>query len=146
MAKTTKGLSASYTGVHYGIAESSARLFKHKVREAMKPSGYNPIAGRVNVDKFVIEGKETGKHRNYTSKKKKAVCAIELQADGKVKGFYVLRINDFSSKSHKVLFEKHIKDAKVTTDEWEGYGPIAKTMISSKYQVCVDLTLKRCII
>jgi hypothetical protein len=56
MATTTKGLSASYTGVRYGIAENTAGLFMHKVREAMKPSGNNPIAGRVNVDEFVVGG------------------------------------------------------------------------------------------
>ena len=94
----------------------------HKVREAMKPSGNNPIAGRANVDEFVVGGKETGKQgRSYTSKKMKAVCAVELIKDVKVKLFYALRIDDFFNKSLKVLFEKHInKDAKVTTDEWKG--------------------------
>jgi len=128
MATTTKGLSASYTGVRYGRAENTAGLFMHKVREAMKSSGNNPIAGRVNVDKSVVGGKETGRQgRSYISEKKKAVCAVELTTDGKVKRFYALRIDDFSSKSLKVLLEKHInKDAKVTTDEWKGYRPIAK--------------------
>jgi len=128
MATTTKGRSASYTGVQYGITENTAGLFMHKVREAMKPSGNNPIAGRVNVDEFVVGGKETGKQGiSCTSKKKKAVCAVELTKDGKVKRFYALRIDDFSNKSLKTSFEKHInKDAKVTTDEWKGYRPTAK--------------------
>ncbi|MFV0247834.1 MAG: transposase, partial [Tenacibaculum sp.] len=33
----------------------------------------------------------------------------------------------FSSKSLKVLFDRHIdKTAKVTTDKWRGYRPISK--------------------
>jgi hypothetical protein len=105
--------------MRYGIAENTAGLFMHKVREAMKPSGNNPIAGRVNVDEFVVGDKETGKHgRSHTLKKNKVAYTVELTKDGKVKRFYALRIDNFSSKSLKVLFEKHInKDAKVTTDE-----------------------------
>ena len=113
----------------------------------MKPSGNNPIAGWVNVDEFVVGGKETGKQGiSCTSKKKKAVCAVELTKDGKVKRFYALRIDDFSNKPLKTSFEKHIdKDAKVTTDKWKGYRPTAKDYTIEHYQVCIDLTLRRCI-
>lgn len=128
MSTSTKGLSASYMSVRYGVAENTARLFMHKVREAMKSSGNHPIEGEVHVDEFVVGGKETGKPgRSYLSKKKKVNCAVELTADGKVKRFYALKIEDFSSKSLKEIFEKHIsKEANVTTDEWRGYRPIAK--------------------
>jgi len=128
MSTTTKSFSASYMAVRYGIAENTARLFMHKVRQAMKSSQNSPIEGSVHVDEFVVGGKETGKQgRSYSAKKKKACCAIELTDEGKVKRFYVLKIDDFSSKSLKEIFEKHIsKDAKVTTDEWRGYWPIAK--------------------
>jgi transposase-like protein len=55
------------------------------------------------------------------------VCAIELTKEGKVKRFYGLQIKDFSAKSLRPVFERHIsKEAKVTTDEWKGYRPIAK--------------------
>lgn len=128
MSTSTKSLSASYMSVRYGVSENTARLFMHKVREAMKSSGNNPIDGIVHIDEFVVGGKETGKQgRSYSAKKKKASCAVELTKDGKVKRFYALKITDFSSKSLKVIFEKHIsKQAKVTTDEWRGYRPIAK--------------------
>jgi len=128
MSTSTKSLSASYMSVRYGVAENTARLFMHKVRQAMKSSGNNPIDGIVHIDEFVVGGKETGKQgRSYSTKKKKASCAVELTEDGKVKRFYALKIKDFSSKSLKVIFEKHIsKQAEVTTDEWRGYRPIAK--------------------
>lgn len=128
MSTSTKGLSASYMSTRYGVAENTARLFMHKVRQAMQSSENNPIDGQVHIDEFVVGGKETGKPgRSYSAKKKKVSCAIELTEDGKVKRFYALKIDDFSSKSLKEIFEKHISnDAKVTTDEWRGYKPLAR--------------------
>ena len=128
MATTTKSLSAMQMSVRYGVQESTARLFMHKVREAMKSSGNNPIDGIVDVDEFVVGGYEESKQgRSYDSKKKKSVCAVELTNDGKVKRFYALKIKDFSAKSLSRIFEKHIsKEAKITTDNWKGYKPISK--------------------
>lgn len=128
MATTTKSLSALQMSVRYGIHERTARLFMHKVREAMKSSGDNPIEGIVHVDEFVVGGHEESKQgRSYDSKKKKSVCAVELTDEGKVKRFYALKINDFSAKSLRAIFDKHIsKDARITTDQWKGYNPITK--------------------
>ena len=40
---------------------------------------------------------------------------------------YTFKIPDYSAKSLRKIFEKHIgKQAKVTTDKWKGYNPIAK--------------------
>ena len=99
----------------------------HKVRAAMKSSESHPMTGTVHVDEFVFGGKEEGKvGRSYDTKKKKIVCAVELTDDGKVKRMYALKIDDFSSKELKPIFEKHISiDANVITDLWKGYKPIA---------------------
>ena len=128
MATTTKSLSALQMSVRYGVQENTARLFMHKVREAMKSSGNNPIDGIVHIDEFVVGGYEESKQgRSYDSKKKKSVCAVELTDNGKVKRFYAIKIEDFSAKSLRKIFEKHIsKEAKITTDQWKGYNPISK--------------------
>lgn len=128
MATTTKSLSASQMSVRYGIRENTARLFMHKVREAMKSSENFPMDGNVHIDEFVVGGKEENKPgRSYNSKKKKSVCAVELTDDGKVKRFYILKIKDFSGKSLRTIFDKHVStEARVTTDEWKGYRPIMK--------------------
>ena len=128
MATPTKGMSALQVGRRYGIRPDTARVFMHKVREAMKSSGNYPMDGEVHVDEFVVGGKESERPgRSYGGKKKKVVCAIELTKEGKVKRFYDLQIKDFSAKSLRPIFERHIsKEAKVTTDEWKGYRPIAK--------------------
>lgn len=128
MSTSTKSLSASYMGVRYGVTEKTARLWMHKVREAMESSGNNPMLGNVHVDEFVLGGREKEKvGRSYNAKKKKAVTAVELTQDGKVKRMYARRIDDFSARSLQYIFVDHIsRDAKVTTDKWRGYRPIAK--------------------
>lgn len=126
MSTTTKSLSASYMGVRFGVTEKTARLFMHKVREAMKSSKNHPMDGIVHIDEFVVGGKEKGKvGRSYDSKKKKMVTAVELTDAGKVKRMYALNIDDFSCKELRRIFKKHIaKKAQVTTDLWRGYRPL----------------------
>ncbi len=128
MSTTTKSLSASYMGVRYGVTEKTARLFMLKVREAMVSSGGHPMDGDVHVDEFVLGGREEGKTgRSYDAKKKKAVTAVQLTADGKVRRMYAMKIDDFSARSLQYIFVNHIsREAKVTTDKWRGYRPIAK--------------------
>lgn len=128
MATSTKSLSASYMGVRYGVTEKTARLFMLKIREAMEPSGNHPMDGIVHVDEFVLGGVEKGKiGRSYNAKKKKAVTAVQLTEDGKVKRMYAMRIDDFSARSLQYIFINNIsREAKITTDKWKGYGPIAK--------------------
>jgi hypothetical protein len=72
MSTSTKGLSASQTAVRFGVHERTARLFMHKVREAMKSSGDFPMTGVINVDEYVVGGYEEGKPgRSYDSTRKK---------------------------------------------------------------------------
>ena len=138
MATTTKSLPASQMGVRYGITDKTARLFMHKIREAMKSSGNNPIDGIVHVDEFVIGGKEKGKvGRSYNSKKKKIVCSIELTEDNKVKRMYALKIDNYSSKELETIFEKHISvESFVFTDLWKGYRPLC-----GKYNITQEKSL-----
>lgn len=128
MATSTKSLSASYMGVRYGVTEKTARLFMLKVREAMESSRNHPMDGTVHVDEFVIGGVEKGKvGRSYDAKKKKAVTAVQLTEDGKVRRMYAMRIEDFSARSLQYIFVNNIsRSAKVVTDKWKGYRPIAK--------------------
>jgi transposase-like protein len=128
MSTTTKSLSASQMSVRFGVRENTARLFMHKVREAMKSSENHPMEGIVHIDEFVVGGKEKDKPgRSYNSKKKKSICAVQLTEDGKVKRFYALKIKDFSATSLRTIFDKHVsRQADITTDEWKGYKPIMK--------------------
>ena len=60
-----------------------------------------------------------------TQRKRKFFVQWNLLTQGKVKRFYALKIPDFSSKSLRTIFDKHIsKTAQVTTDQWKGYKPM----------------------
>ena len=72
MGTSTKSISASYAAVRFGITEKTARLFMHKVREAMQGRGTHPMDGNVHVDEFVLGGREKGQvGRSYKAKKRK---------------------------------------------------------------------------
>ena len=143
-ATTTKSLSASYVAARFGVTEKTARLFMHKVREAMKPSGNHPMDGKVHIDEFVVGGREEGKvGRSYDSKKKKIVCAVELTGEGKVKRMYSMRIDNYSAKELKKIFEAHISTgATVTTDLWKGYRPLMKEYNISQIESANGLNFK----
>ena len=129
MATTTKSLSARYFAARIGVTDKTARLFMHKVREAMQSSHNYPIKGTVHVDEFVIGGKETGKPgRSYDSKKKKIVCAVELTEKKEVRRMYAMKIDNYSAKELKKIFDAHIsEEADITTDSWKGYNPLSDT-------------------
>lgn len=84
------------------------------------------MKSKIRRSQFTIGGKEDDKQgRSYDFKKKKIVCVVELTGDGKVKQFYANKIKDYSDKSLRTIFDKHIsKSAEVTTDDWKGYRPI----------------------
>lgn len=128
MSTSTKSLSASYIAVRFGVTEKTARLFMHKIREAMESSGNHPIDGIAHVDGFVVGGKEKGKvGRSYNVKKKKVVCAVELTDEGKVKRMYSMKIDNYPSKGLEKIFDKHIsEEATIVTDKWKGYRPLMK--------------------
>jgi hypothetical protein len=113
---------------HCGVTEKTARFFMLKVREAMGSSGNNPMDGNVLVDEFVLGAKDQGKTgRSYDAKKKKAVTAIQLAEDAKVKSMDAMKIDDVLAQALQYSFVIHIsREANVTTDQWSGYRPIAK--------------------
>lgn len=128
MATSTKSLSARYVATRFGVTQNTARLFMHKVREAMKSSGNHPMGGFVQVDEFTVGGKEDGKiGRSNAGNKKKAVVALQLTENGKVKRMYAMGIEDYSSREIGKIFRAHIcENAKVKTDLWRGYRPLMK--------------------
>ena len=68
-----------------------------------------------------------------TQRKRKFFVQWNLLTQGKVKRFYAFKIPDYSSKSLRTIFDKHIdKTAYITTDEWKGYRPIKDYNITQK--------------
>lgn len=128
MSCTTKNMSSTQMAKRYGIRQTTAWLFMQKVKIAMESSQNQPMTGDVQVDEFVIGGKETGKQgRSYDSKKSKVTCAVALTETGKIKRVYANVIEDYSAESIQPLFDTHIsKEASVKTDKWTAYNKIGK--------------------
>lgn len=70
MASTTKGLSALQVSRRYELRYDTARVFMHKVREAMKSSDRHPLGGEVHVDEFVMEAKNPKGREGATGQEK----------------------------------------------------------------------------
>jgi len=76
MTTTSKSLSSTQIAERYGISQTTAWFFMHKIRKAMESSKKHPLSELVHVDEFTVGGKEEGKQgRSYDSKKKKAIIA-----------------------------------------------------------------------
>ena len=126
MSTSSKSISSIQMGKRFSIRQGTAWYFMQKVRKAMKSSQKYPLEKLIHVDEFTVGGKEQGKQgRSYDTKKKKAVIAVELTDNNKVKRVYIKSINDYSAKSLTPIFEEHISiSAKIITDKWRGYEPL----------------------
>ncbi len=126
MSTSSKSISSIQMGKRFSLRQGTAWYFMQKVRKAMKSSQKYPLEKLIHVDEFTVGGKEEGKQgRSYDSKKKKAVIAIELTDNNKVKRVYIRSIDDYSAKSLTPIFEEHIcKSSKIITDKWRGYEPL----------------------
>ena len=119
MSTSSKSISSIQMGKRFSIRQGTAWYFMQKVRKAMKSSQKYPLEKLIHVDEFTVGGKEEGKQgRSYDTKKKKAVIAIELTDNNKVKRVYIKSIRDYSVKSLTPIFEEHIStSAKIITDK-----------------------------
>ena len=121
-----KGMSSLELSEEYDIRQKTCWEFKWKIQQAMKSSGNYPLTGTVPVDEFYIGGEEEETFgRSSNSAIKLVIVALEVLNNGGVGRAYGQLINDASAKSFRPFFDKYIsKDAKVVTDEWNGYKPL----------------------
>lgn len=126
MSTSSKSISSIQLGLRYNVSQTSTWFFMQKVRKAMQSSQNYLLENIVHVDEFVVGGHEIGKQgRSYNTKKKKAVIAVELTDNKKIKRAYIKAIDDYSSKSLTPIFEQHIStQATITTDKWRGYNKL----------------------
>jgi len=110
MSTSSKSISSIQMGKRFDLRQGTAWYFMQKVRKSMKSSEKHPLASLVHVDE-----------------EKKAVIAVELTTDKKIKRAYVKSFEDYSSKSLAKIFDTHISEhTAVVTDKWRGYEPLKK--------------------
>ena len=124
-----KGMSSTELSRELNLRQKTCWLFKRKIQQAMKSSEKQPLTGRVDVDEFVIGGHEEGQPGRSNGQKRKVIIAVEQVNEG-IGRAYARVIEDFSSKSFRPFFEKHIDSkAMVRTDMWRGYLPLKDTYL-----------------
>ncbi len=121
-----KGITSTELSRKLDLRQKTCWAFKRKVMKAMKSSGSHPITGTAEVDETVFGGQEEGVRGRENKNKKLVVIGIEKKRKG-VSRLYARVIPDASADSLGGFMKDHIdKSAKVTTDEWTGYGPLTK--------------------
>jgi hypothetical protein len=124
-----KGMSSLELSEEFGLRQKTVWEFKWKIQQAMASSRKNQLAGKVQIDEFLIGEYEKGKvGRSSDSKKKLVIVALEiLEEKGGVGRAYAQVIDRASSKEFRPFFETYIsKSAHVVTDVWRGYLPLKK--------------------
>lgn len=125
MSTTTKSCSSTVMARKLGINQKTAWLFMSKVRKAMSSSQLHLVEGTCEVDEILIGGKQSGKRGRGAKGKKKASILVEKDSKGNIKRAYGVKIDNFSTKELRKIFDRHIsKKAKVDTDLWRSYIPL----------------------
>jgi hypothetical protein len=119
---TTKGgISALELSRKLDLRAKTCWLFKRKVMAAMASSKNHPMDGNVEVDEFVVGGKEEGVTGRQSGRKRKVAIAIEKKGKG-VSRLYARVIEDYSKRSILPFMQDHISTtARVKTDGWSAY-------------------------
>ena len=122
-----KGITSTELARKLSLRQKTCWAFKRKVMKAMKSSGDHPITGTAEVDETVFGGQEEGVRGRKNGTKKLVVVGIEKKRKG-ISRLYARQISKADAVSLGGFMKDPIdKSAKVTTDQWTGYGPLAKT-------------------
>lgn len=126
VATNKKGITSTELSRKLGLRQKTCWSFKRKVMKAMKSSGDHLITGVAEVDETVFGGQEEGVRGRKNESKKLVVVGIEKKKRG-VSRLYARVITHADAASLGAFMKDHIEvDANVTTDQWTGYGPLAK--------------------
>lgn len=122
-----KGISSTELSRKLALRQKTCWLFKRKVMQAMKSSGNNMIAGKVEVDETVVGGQEQEVRGRKNINKKLVAFAIELKGKG-VARMYGGVISKSSSGELGAFMRKHISSEaeSIKADKWSGYSPLKK--------------------
>ena len=120
-----KGANSIWLAERFGLNQKTTWAFRQWLQLAMKSSEQYPLEGEVHVDEFEIGTPQKGEQgRSKSDKKMRVVIAFEHR-EGKSGTGHAKVIEDYSAKSLKPLFDRHIKnDASILADGWRGYSPL----------------------
>lgn len=129
LTQSKKGMSTVELASHFGINQKSAWKFKKKIQLAMSDKVSPQLQGLVEVDEFVVGGKEKKAQGRSHGKKAIGLLGIEtmLTSKGKkgIRRAFCQQIESYCSDDFKPFFEERIDTkSKIKTDRWTGYSPL----------------------
>jgi transposase-like protein len=125
------GVSSCEIARTLGITQKSAWFMLHRIREAMKESGSEPLSGVIEMDETFVGGKITNMHKSKRPKgtglsgqakgaMAKTIVVGMVERGGRVKAEVV------QARTHEVLCklqnENIAEGSLLITDEWKGYN------------------------
>lgn len=132
VATNKKGISSTELSRKLELRQKTCWSFKRKVMKAMKSSEEYPITGKAEVDETVFGQQEENVRGRKNAKKKLVAVGIEKKGKG-VSRLYARVIPSADAVSLGKFMRDHIDpEAEVTTDQWIGYGPVAKDFVNMK--------------
>ena len=129
LTQSKKGMSTVEVSVHFGISQQAAWKFKKKIQLAMNQKESPQLKALVEVDEFVVGGKEKKAQGRSLGKKQIGLLGIETMINSKgekgIKSAFCQAIDGYSSEDFRPFFQERIEEmAKIKTDKWTGYSPL----------------------
>lgn len=122
-----KGMSTVELAAEVGVQQKTAWLFKRKVQLAMRQASL--LQNNVDVDEFILGGRQKGHHGRKIDKKKAALIAIEVVSPGKVGNIFITPIQNCKTNTLKDALQKGVSEkATLRTDDYQPYKPLRKEM------------------
>jgi|694.fasta_scaffold119223_3 transposase-like protein len=131
-----KGIASTTLSEKVSVNIKTAWLIRRKVQESMKPSCKKKLQEYVEVDETSVGGYSAGMPGRTLEGKKHAIVALGYDEQGNSTRAYAMPIEDFTNKSLRTIFDKHIdKDAFVMTDGFRGYNALHKEYKNMDYKL-----------
>lgn len=135
MAASKKGMSAMQMSRMIGVTYKTAWFLCHRIREAMKDDGSEPLGGlgkTIEADETYVGGKETNKHASKRvggmqgGKGKQAVVSL-VEREGKVRSFHVANVT--ANNLRHILVTNADRGSWLMTDDHSGYKTVGKEFV-----------------
>jgi transposase-like protein len=133
MTSSKKGISSLQISREVGVTIKSAWFMTHRIREAMRDNGGDPLTGIVEADETYVGGKprkgsgeRTKPGRPGKDNPRKTCVAVLVERDGRARAHPIEQV---TIDNLRVFIEGNVnKGATLHTDEFAAYKPIGREM------------------